>query len=774
MVLPAKRRRLSWSRHAAPAAAELLETLTEDELDADHAKPDFVGCGTSACIQCVYKKQLRKLHSLTEISDTGVTWLVYKGGIGCIVCAKVRFFDTYASCKGDLHALKVGNLKRHAASKQHLQSIALLSQEAFSKVYEIPTHDEFKRIWENTRSGKISTSLPGEKLQNHRKTRCMEYCLAEALRATNREFIRDAATVSVNSDGRQGRLLLRFSSVCPVTLSVRRGTLGLERDYGTGNESCERAMMVMFERFATIGACRPHCGQSPPPRDAALIISDLTNLKVHDVGAKGQLDKPLLDQLRAATEMVVADGAGDGHIAYENLKKSEFLPNIKVRHYDAAHGARRMTSRPWQADSVTQDVVNTLIFSRDSLTMLLQNSPDMQRWLQSNLKRCSSVVKMEALASGIRKHRFDSTQLPLARAVLRHEAMVMTAVHIASARRGEHAAACAKYFLLYCSGKEGMRRLLVLAMLADAGDESAMIVRAHDKQHTDPADTAFWIASYIRRVQTLFLEDGCLQTGYTKVMLDRLKDPLVYTVMGTVLQCGQRGGPDDDDINWCLDRLKCWCRMAISTAKAEFPDFTVMYAMSVFKLDTKDVADLHTADSVVSAGSADVDDKLQTLAYVFVLDGDVFAAQFFDVRDIAQAIRFGTAVCDKEAWRTATTKCMATRGRSKHPVDALVVVLQAWIGWNPGTSDIERVFSLHQSIFASSRRGRMSRQREQDVMTLTSDFEPSEADNMIKLASELWKQFYWNVRKERPTTSLRIDKGIKRLPLGREATFKGT
>ena len=66
--------------------------------------------------------------------------------------------------------------------------------------------------------------------------------------------------------------------------------------------------------------------------------------------------------------MVVADGAGDCHIAYDELQKSGVLPNIIVRHYDQAHGARRLTSRPWSADEFTQDVVDTLICARCSLT----------------------------------------------------------------------------------------------------------------------------------------------------------------------------------------------------------------------------------------------------------------------------------------------------------------------------------------------------------------------------------------------------------------------
>ena len=206
------------------------------------------------------------------------------------------------------------------------------------------------------------------------------------------------------------------------------------------------------------------------------------------------------------------------------------LPNIIVRHYDQAHGARRLTQRPWIADAYTKDVVNTFIDGKESLTMLLQNSPLFRSWLQSNLDKDADVSCRSGLSAGIRKHRFDSTQLPLARAVLRHFPLVLTAQNIAKARKGEAAADCAEYFLIYISGREGMKRLLLLAMLADAGDESMLMVRAHDKQKCNPADTAFWMSTYVQRIQTCVLEGAVTRTGFTEHMLETLKKPIFYNV----------------------------------------------------------------------------------------------------------------------------------------------------------------------------------------------------------------------------------------------------
>ena len=472
-----------WSRRPPPPAHN-IEVLGKDEYDDAHQ--GHTVCDAKECVQCFYKSAQARIRSAAQLPGGGVTWLVLKtSGVGCEVCRAVGCQDTYGKCTGGMSSLKVGNIRRHGSSRGHVQAVDIMMQKASSKVYKTPSADEFRATWEDVRAGKVVTSLPGEKMHNRKRTRCQEWCLAEAVRQKHLQALQQAGTIAVNADGRHSRLLMRFSCIGP-DMTRREGTFGLERGFGTGNEAYTAAMRTIFERIATVGACRPHShdvdGSPPRPRDATELMNDPESLNVHDTGAAGELDEAVLRHLRAKVNMVVADGAGDGQLAFETLKQTNFLQRLVVRHYDQAHGARRLTSRPWQADPVTADVVQTLIFGKHSLTMLLQNSPDLTRWLESNLKRAPTAVKATALASGIRKHRFDSSQMPMARAVLRHEANIMTAVQIAAARKGETAALCAEYFLLYISGKEGMQRLLLLAMLTDAGDESAMVLRAQDKE----------------------------------------------------------------------------------------------------------------------------------------------------------------------------------------------------------------------------------------------------------------------------------------------------
>ena len=572
------------------------------------------------------------------------------------------------------------------------------------------------------------------------------------------------------------------SGILPRTAKRSRfgkGTIGLERDYGSGNQAHSHALAVMVERFCSPGVCHPRVRNagaqavSPEParRSAAKTAVDpRATVVVHDSGGGAALDDAgfgaqLLSHLKETTHFVVADGALDGQIAFEALRTGGYWPNLVARHYDQAHGARRITQRPWQADEETQDVVDTLITGKQSLTMLFSNSPALQGYLQSNIDKLDGGggAKPGGLASGIRKHRYDSTQMPLARQVLRHQANVATAIQLAQAYKGDHIALCCEYFLFYVSGQEGIRRLLLLAMLADAGDEASLLVRAQDESMADPANTAFLVASFVRRVQALFLEGSCWRAGFTEIMLETLKKPMGYVVRGTPLQCGNLAGPAQADLEHCLRKLSCWVRSAISVLRAEFPDFTLLHSFSVFKLDADDLGSRHKRNSVVAAGHAQATEKISTLAAAFGCDGDAFAAQFSQVQLMAQAVaREECSTNDRDAWRIALQRLQRRRHWKGRFVDVEKVVA-AYLGWQTGTGDVERAFSTHDGLFCGHRRKSMSRQREQDVITLSTDYVQREAAGTVEAAIEIWKKLFYNATGQgKVREGRRDDVGIKR------------
>ena len=343
--------------------------------------------------------------------------------------------------------------------------------------------------------------------------------------------------------------------------------------------------------------------------------------------------------------------------------------------------------------------------------------------------------------------RFESTQTPLARAIIRHRANIDTAIQIARARKGETEAVVAEYFLMYVSGAEGLRRMLLLGMLADAGDESACLVRHRDVDLSDSSEVSYWVAAYVRRCQFLFLEGGCLQTGFTQVILQILRKPVVYVVRGTSLQCGSQAGATAADAEWALSHMKSWFRLAVQVLRSEFPEFTVLAAFSVFRLAQDDLRGRHKGDSVVQSGDADEVEKLETLAATFRMDPQTLAGQFLRVRRVAQAVsRPARLGGDRESWRAAVLRF------PKKQVREVATCVKAWLGWEPGSGGIERAFAQYHAFFAAARRTKISRQREQDVLTLITDYNSKQVDAVVVKAIEIWTAAFFNVRGNRNRT----------------------
>ena len=110
---------------------------------------------------------------------------------------------------------------------------------------------------------------------------------------------------------------------------------------------------------------------------------------------------------------------------------------------------------------------------------------------------------------------------------------------------------------------------------------------------------------------------------------------------------------------WCLDKRKRWARMAIATARAEFPEFTVLHAMSVLSLRNPDIASNGAIDT--GGGCAPLEDrgdnvteKLQTLANALAVDPERLTEQHHAVKTISKAKLDANGCFQREAWRSAT------------------------------------------------------------------------------------------------------------------------
>ena len=277
------------------------------------------------------------------------------------------------------------------------------------------------------------------------------------------------------------------------------------------------------------------------------------------------------------------------------------------------------------------------------------------------------------------------------------------------------------------------------------------MLREQDESKADPSRQAFSVASFIRRHHVLFLEGACLNTGFTKIMIDLLKKPMTYVVRGKMLQCGCAAGPSAADAEWCFARMACYVRSTVSVINAEFCDFTVLSAFSVFHLSSDSRRTHHKASSAIAPGDANWNDKVSTLATAFnrvvASDEAAFQAHFLRLHRVALAVANEEVGDDsRAAFRVALQRLRPRKICSRPPpLDGVTLATAAFLGWEIGTGDVERAFSTHQVLFCTNRRSTMRRQREQDIISLTTDYVPNEASSVIDEAIEIWKRLYYNV-----------------------------
>ena len=75
---------------------------------------------------------------------------------------------------------------------------------------------------------------------------------------------------------------------------------------------------------------------------------------------------------------------------------------------------------------------------------------------------------------------------------------------------------------------------------------------------------------------------------------------MTYVLIGTMQQCGCAAGPSAADAEWCLARVGCYVRNTMSVLRAEFPDFNILNAFSIFHLRSDDISSQHKAFSAIA------------------------------------------------------------------------------------------------------------------------------------------------------------------------------
>ncbi len=655
--------------------------------------------------------------------------------------------QTYGFCRVRSHkTLHLTHLKRHQTSEAHQFALAYLSKrtpvDVMVETYA-PSESEFRDVWQSAKSGASSQYVPH--VGKCRKISRMRWCLAEGCRIIWREFLRRASTVALHEDKRQDRLAIRFTA-SDDKLHRTCGVLGLRTTHGGAPELVEATLNVL-STFATPGHGRP--------------ASELERNRTHDV-TEAELDVELHAHVLKATEFFNADCEGAEQLAGKMMsgkaalqRTARTLPNIRIVNWDLAHGFKRITARPWRADPYLRETFSMFITNRDSIVRLIQNSGEFRNWFLRNKTKLERRVGKRVGNLSFRGHRMDSTSRPLGRAVMNCFAVVKTADMIARQRRGTVEGTAALNFLRWLDSE----RVVMLAMMADSGDDALTLTRFVDREATKTEDIFWQVQLFLDKITMLYVDGEVTQTAtYTQWVLTLLRDPILFFVSGMPKMLGHTSGVPAPVIRRCLRRMACWVKMAKHVADTEFPSFRVVTSFSIFSL---------TDGNERGQGSETekIHEHLARLSTFFGVDLQQLTEQLDDMWPLARQLKSGgVGVTNWEAWRLAIDKVRKRASiMEAHPTHALLPPLIRWCGWSVATSGVEQNFSQMERVY-QSRGMMMDDARLLDLFTLVvATLDAEQEARVYRDARRLWTTHYGRARNYEALQVSRIDIG-KRKP----------
>ena len=325
-------------------------------------------------------------------------------GVGCTACNRAGIPGPFG-CFGlkTPIALQASHFQRHNLTRSHLVA---MDQSPIT-----PTTIDFQQALDAI--AKQTFSYSGV----HQLK--LLYCLHEAMRSIDSSTFKLGNPITLFRDERKGRIAIRFRT-CDQDLNIWCGTLGQERDVGTGAQNLVRATANIMRR-----ACMQFAS---PPSSLA---------RRYRNAQKPRLRRRVYETLRMNVITMVIDAAGDEVLASHMMRSSDLAkstravtPNLLHIVRDKAHASRRLLSRPWQVDPVLKDVCNRTVRGRCSIARLVQNSGEVKRVFVKFAKAEQGQFLSRRIqnfrAAG---HRFESFQKPLGRTCLHIHSVMRTALH---------------------------------------------------------------------------------------------------------------------------------------------------------------------------------------------------------------------------------------------------------------------------------------------------------------------------------------------------------
>ena len=613
--------------------------------------------------------------------------------VGCRTCKFAGAGTEYA--RGEVKNFGLVNLKKHAASKAHKQSIAIYLKQSDDANAAAPPISDFKEVWDMVANHGAAASSKGLKTVGcGNKIRKMIMCLAIGRKSKYRHFLAHATSITLIRDVVDGKMALHFVAA-NLKLERMTGLLGIHRMGEASSEKLVTAAASVLRRFCTTKS--------------------------------GRLLKWLERRIRRYVHCITVDAAADEVLASEMSRRpiSELLaplfPNSIVLR-DKAHSSRRVLSRPWQSIGELQQLVTRWVRGKRSICQLIHHSVAFKAWYHEFV--CVDVHTLQALAANVRaaKHRFESFARPLARCCRQLLSVLRTAIKIAKFRHSDEAGKAMRTFLHNIKSRD----VLLLGMAADAADECLLLTRFCDDQSMDLTVLGEHCASFLANILDLFgAARNCLRRPtYTKLVYETLSNGFAWTLGNKAYSLVK---PSAEDVDWCFSVMSSWLPLAAETVRAEFPGYELAQAYTVFLLQTQ--------------APCEVDTHFRRLAMLVGADWRQAKLEYQVFWRFAKHC-FDNGKDVLESWKAAVEKGFAYA--EKHPgeensssFDALLPILPRFFGFCASTSGLEQGFSKTRWGF-TSQQYHCSLQHEEATSLLLVDGLDFQLDDFVN-AQRAWE-----------------------------------
>lgn len=620
-------------------------------------------------------------------------------------------------------SFQLGHATKHQSSWAHKMSVAEFTTE---QEPEPASREQLRaalqKVWEDTQKGGNFKSISGDQTGSRSKCARMTDVLGKACKLQDQEIVRQAWTMAIHQDVRQGVLCVRFAASSLDCQKVGRGILGFCHHFGTKSEHIVEAVQEVVLDFCSC--------------------------------ADGNIDTELYEHICASVELIDSDGASDEQKAIRLLADSLF-PNCRFLCRDATHSARRLTKCPWDADAFLAELMEVYITGSTSITSSIVHSPDLRaEWCGFVAEDKDSEVNTVRFL-GYSKDRFDSTTTSLSRFVLAFDSVWQVALHMQRARKGTEAAQRANDFFRHAS----VESLVQLAFMAEAAMESMHIVRYHDTESFDISRTPAVIAQYLHRLDTLFVRGEAPHVGHGRTMIKALE-----VERACILQPEQTmkslGGPSavrPEIIQRCLQRMAAYVKLVSARLELEFPSWRALSHFDIFDLNQVFEKRL---DGTIAAAKKNIG----KLAEIFQIDAEALQEQFLYLRANAlHSLESGRCGESKAAWQLARNHLQDRRMRGKYDVTAIDQLLCRFLTFcGNTTSGVEQTFSSTSRCIGDYRK-KMKPEVQSNLFRVLLSPISSEA---INVAAKLYGAF----KLEKQGCRWKRPRFLKEVP-GQEATY---